>query len=346
MGDEAGADRKTLVVWTQSSQSGIYVDLRLPIDSPGRSVESAKNLGVSPFPAALASTGTHAVQSLLIATDSLPCLLKQKSFAGVLDFKQGDTTASGEALKKDKALAELAASQAPGCIPLCTCLWRRDLDFQPPSGGFDIGVCASGPPDAGDGTILMRETGEDASYAEGWLRLKDTELGPFLALRLLSENGIADARDGYWVRANHRFAYAIGRPKTLEAARLLGCPTESIRIKDCVGKVLSDAIETTTTSTTEPHQILNIAFSYVAVAGEIDADGNWNIHHSINPELVGCRLVAGKNSSSSNELTCSRLRRVNVPGQEDDDVEQLIPRIGGDMTRRWRIMEQIACDLP
>ena len=36
IGDTLNADTTTLVLWTQSPQSGIYIDLRLPLHSPGR----------------------------------------------------------------------------------------------------------------------------------------------------------------------------------------------------------------------------------------------------------------------------------------------------------------------
>lgn len=145
-------------------------------------------------------------------------ILRQKSFAGIIDYKAGDTTSSGDAVKKDEILAKLAAERkedAKGST-LCTCFWRRDIDYQPPSGGLDIGVCASQVLAEEDGSVLLRETGDDASYAEGWFRLPHTNKGPFMALELLEEDGKA-GRVGYWVRSGNRFAYAIGRPKDPEA---------------------------------------------------------------------------------------------------------------------------------
>ncbi len=66
-----------------------------------------------------------------------------------------------------------------------------------------------------DGSVLLRETGDDGSYAEGWLRVPGSETGPFFALTLVSEGGQGrthsnNARTGYWVRAGNRFAYAVG----------------------------------------------------------------------------------------------------------------------------------------
>lgn len=335
LGDEEGADRDTLVLWTQTT-SGVYVDIRIRKSSPGRSIEAARQWGKL-YAGALASNGNF----LFTPNDPkhLLTILSQKSFAGVLNFQLGDTS-SGRALEKDSELRELAACQDPQAIPLCTCFWRRDLDYQPPSGGLDIGICASGPP-ASDGSILLRETGDDASYAEGWLRLAGTEKGPFLALKLVAENGHANARDGYWVRAGNRFAYAVGRPKTSEAANLLGCPEASTAIKDCVGKDLAQAIKSIST---DPQEILKIAFSYVAVAGEIDSDGSWRVHHSTNPELVGCHLVG---DPEKDEACCSRLVAVSGEAKTvNRQVDQVIPSEHGNITRRWQIVEQVDCDFP
>ncbi|KAL3893600.1 MAG: hypothetical protein SGARI_008067, partial [Bacillariaceae sp.] len=112
----------------------------------------------------------------------------------------------------------------------------------PPTGDLDIGVCASGPPNA-DGSIDLRETGQDGSYAELWHRLPGSEKGPFLALQLITENGSTE-RAGYWVRTGQHFAYAVGRPESAKAAALLGCHEQSSKLKDdCSGKSLKDAIE-------------------------------------------------------------------------------------------------------
>ncbi|KAL3931893.1 MAG: hypothetical protein SGARI_004099, partial [Bacillariaceae sp.] len=127
IGDEAGADKDTLVLWTQAPKSGIYVDVRLPQNSPGRSKELAEAAGFQPRPEALAGTGmTTTSSSKPSAEDLLEMFTEQKSFAGVMEFTLGDTT-SGEALQKDVELAKLAAAAATATtdsLPLCTCFWR------------------------------------------------------------------------------------------------------------------------------------------------------------------------------------------------------------------------------
>ena len=148
-------------------------------------------------------------------------LYRQTSFAGQLQYTEGDTT-SEEALAKDAPLAQLAQVASSkngnnGAIGLCTCFWRRAIDYQSPSGGLDIGVCA--PPNT-DGSIDLRETGDDASYAEGWHRLPHSNEGPSFALTPISGNG---ERTGFWVRTGNYFAYAIGPPKDSDAAKTSGC---------------------------------------------------------------------------------------------------------------------------
>jgi hypothetical protein len=271
---------------------------------------------------------------------------------------------SGQALKKDKILADLARQISPdgddddaGRVGLCTLFWRRDLDFQPPSGGLDIGVCASGIPTATDkdGSILLRETGDDASYAEGWRRLPGTSTGPFMALELVSENG--HERSGYWVRAGNHFGYAVGRPKDAAAAAALHCSSCAATIHERVGVSLEHATQPML-SRSHPEQALDAVASYLCVAGDInDATGQWRILHSTNPELVGCLLVQHQNNSNdggdSNEaddfLCCSRLvsrdaASLSVVGEtvyqilQDDN--------GADVTRQWKIAELTDCSLP
>jgi hypothetical protein len=353
LGDESGADRDTLVLWTQSSRSGIYVDIRLPLGSPGRCFAAAREW-VEPYPAAIAAiSAVRTIPKGLLSKSplDLAILLRAKSFAGVLDLRIGDTTPSGQAAKKDILLAELAAAAAnsqDGALPLSTLFWRRDLDYQPPSGRLDIGVCASEPPSRVDNSMLLRETGDDASYAEGWLRLPGSEQGPFLALQLTSENGQdVGTRDGYWVRAGNRFAYAVGRPTSPEAARLCQCTEASARIHECVGQCLSEAI-----GTADAVEILNLAFGYVALAGEVLVDDAgttcWTIRCSTNPELVGCHLFG---NPENDEFCCSRLIPVLVDvaggiSAKRQHVDQIIRLSNCDWTRRWEIMEQIDCDLP
>ena len=333
LGDSRGADRDTLVLWTQSRDSGIYVDLRLPIDSPGRSLEAAQKAGIQARPSALAANGySDVAKKQLVSNRFVGATLHQKSFAGVLEYKPGDTT-SGEALTKDKILAQLATEGRKCAISLCTCFWHRDLDYQPPSGGLDIGVCASGAPHS-DGSILLRETGVDASYAEGWLRLPGTEKGPFMALALVSENDNENARRGYWVRAGNRFAYAVGYPTSAVSAAALKCPEKCVKIKEYIGQPLADVARSLAPVA---ETILDIIGSYGALAGEI-VDRNWKILCSTNPELVGCSLLG---DITADKFCCSRLT-----GHAAGDVIQAIPTDGATLTRRWKVLELIGCSLP
>lgn len=335
IGDAEGADRQTLVLWTQSASSGLYVDVRLPPDSPGRSAAAAQSLGFMPRPAALAATkGSLVLPPGVSVSDVLPVLCRQKSFAGVLTCSPGDTTASGLALSGDPILAATANKAAldESCIQLCTCFWRRDIDYQPPSGGLDVGVCASDPPGS-DGSVLLRETGEDASYAEGWLRLEGSQVGPFAALELVSENGLAGARKGYWVRAGTRFAYAVGRPVTAQAAAALGCFERSHELAGCVGKPLLEAA--TEISSLSSLDALDAVASCVAVAGEVDDEsGQWKIRCSTNPELVGCLLVGSRNDDNC----CSYLGSELTLGE---DVVQTLASHGDSpaRTRIWKVVE-------
>jgi hypothetical protein len=90
LGDSQGADRDTLVLWTQSRDSGIYVDIRLPIDSPGRSLEAAAAAGIKPRPSALVATCFQ--QKDKLSAKLIDVMLQQKSFAGVINYSIGDTT--------------------------------------------------------------------------------------------------------------------------------------------------------------------------------------------------------------------------------------------------------------
>ena len=338
LGDEAGADRSTLVLWTQSASSGIYVDIRLPLGSPGRSVEEAQKVGIVPRPSAIAANGfSNDAKRILLGQDGvLDIILRQKSFAGIIDYKDSDTTSSGDAVKKDEILAKLAAERKEDSkgLTLCTCFWRRDIDYQPPSGGLDIGVCASEVLAEEDGSGLLRETGDDASYAEGWFRLPHTNKGPFMALELLEEDGKA-GRVGYWVRAGNRFAYAIGRPKDSEAESASKVCRGSHIISTCVGEVLSDAISAISK---ESSDVLDIAGSYLCACGEISSEEAWMINHSTNPELVGCSIVGDLEKES---LCCSQI--ADSSGGKDI-IEQVL--IGGSIKRRWKIVELDGCTLP
>jgi hypothetical protein len=336
--DEQGADRTTLVLWNQTPVSGVYVDLRLPLNSPGRS----DTVGVSrtACPSAL-----RAITGELNGNDyDISLLTRQKSFAGVLNYQVGDTTENkGEALEKDQILTELCKDDK-AALPLCTCVWRRDIDYQPPSGGQDIGVCVSYSTQLPDGAVDLRETGGDGSYAEGWRRVGGTHQGPFMALELVSENG-NEGRRGYWVRTGHRFAYAIGRPTDVDLAKTLGCPTQSPLVKDQVGKTLEEVIKSMEADDdANKEQLLAVIGSYVAVCGDIDPEtGAWRISDSTNPGLVGCQLVGNTNEKS--EHCCSTLKSEAKDVQLGDIVDQVVSGHGL-YVRKWKVLELSGCSLP
>lgn len=346
-GDAENADTTTLVLWTQSPESGIYVDLRFPQGAPGRSKEAALQAGYTECPQALEGTGLSVPIGEAASAPPIELLTKQKSFAGILKFSWGDTTESGEALAKDTELADLAA-EAPsirGALPLCTCFWRRNIDFQPPTGSLDIGVCASGAPNAEDGSIDLRETGDDGSYAELWHRLPGSNDGPFLALELISENDFD--RVGYWVRTGNFFAYAVGRPKTPNAATSLGCHAKSGDIESAVGKSLLEAV---TYLESEANNQIQLIGSYIAMAGVVEQVAiesspktwMWKIQHSTDPALVGCLLVG----SRSEELCCSTITAEDASGSTKATNEIVIGDILSQFivgnegrVRKWKVVE-------
>lgn len=88
--DTAGANRDTLVLWTQAPESGIYVDLRLPKNSPGRAIVGAC---CPPCPSAVAATGMTeaAKKQILLNRDTryYDALLQQKIFCGRARFAIG-----------------------------------------------------------------------------------------------------------------------------------------------------------------------------------------------------------------------------------------------------------------
>mmetsp|Transcript_43497 Transcript_43497/g.92477 ORF Transcript_43497/g.92477 Transcript_43497/m.92477 type:complete len:272 (+) Transcript_43497:598-1413(+) len=258
--------------------------------------------------------------------------MKQKSFAGRhLQVSLGDTTTSGEALAKDKLLSALANNSGTA-IPLCTCFWKRDIDYQPPSGGLDIGVCTSSSPLESDGKVDLRETGDDASYSEGWRRLAGTHAGPFAALELLEENGVP--RKGFWAVAGNRFAYAVGRPERVTSS-VGSSALETPRIQDLVGMLLSNALESIMGSNETKVNKLTLAWSYCGVAGTINESDQWTIEHSINPNLIGCDLIESKTRTKN---TCSYLAQTAARREIIDQV--LIDHNKGKNTiRRWKIVE-------
>ena len=320
-----------MVVWTQAP-CGIYVDLRLPAGAPGR------RGGTTRRPEALlARSGSG--NSECASDEERAILMQQKSFAGRLHYSSGDTT-DGRALREDGALANLA-QQSESVLPLCTCYWERDIDYQPPTGGLDVGVCATGPMNA-DGTLDMRETGDDAGYAEGWRRMVGTSDGPFVALELVSEDGKDGCRSGYWVRTGNRFAYAVGRPNDEESSVMLGCHPQSGKVKQCVGMSLSEALDSLTADNEVGKlEAIDIASTYVAVVGEVDSNGSWHVLASNLANLVGCDLVCGGNEAS---LCCSSLcvacNDAEVDVGEGALVDQkIVNGSGGHVVRRWRLVE-------
>ena len=334
--DSGVFDRETLVHWTQAP-CGVYVDIRLPHDSPGRSVDAAAAAGFFPNPAGLAASADTASLPGQISAQVYESIMAQKSFAGQLYMAFGDT---GVALELDQTLAKLSKNvDAP--IPLCTCYWQRLVDYRPPSGGLDVGVCASSlVENSNDGTIELRETGDDGSYAEGWLRLPKSGDGPYMALELVEDGGVP--RKGFWVRAGNRFAYAVGRPETEEATARLQCERGSDSIAGQVGKSLKEATSDDVVSA------LRQAMSYVAIMGTIRESGEWYIESSTRPDLVGCTLLDG----SPGKLVCSALIKCNQAGQEEGQyVTQVSLRSAEgsatpDWKRVWRVVETKGCELP
>jgi len=286
-------DKDTLVHWIQAP-SGMYVDVRIPKDSPGYDISAAS---CAKRPAALAGKMEAAVWQ-----EHSKILVKQSSFAGILQVSLGDST-DGSALRQDKKLQAL--HQSKPLLPLCVCHWHRQVDYRPPTGNPDVGVCVSAAaPD--NGWLWLRETGQDASYAEDWWRPTDSANGPFVALELM-EN---DHRKGYWVRAGKYFAYAVGRLHELGVAKSL---TEAL------DGIISE------------EERCEIVSSYVGVAGEVNEKGNWVIHHSLNPELVGCSLFG------DTELSCSQITK------DGDVIKQILC---DKRSRNWKVVELTPGALP
>lgn len=343
IGDTANADRDTTVLWTQSSESGIYVDLRLPKTSPGLSVEAAQAGNIVPRPSALtgtlSSSNTDNTEALL---PHLPVLLQQKGFAGVLTITAGDTKSNGRATAADATLQRLA-NDAKALIPLCTCFWRRDVDYQPPTGDLDIGICASASSLDATQHLLLRETGADASYAEDWSRPQSTAKGPFMALELVDNDDSNDnGRKGYWVRAGDCFAYAVGRPTKGGGG-----------IHTCVGKSLAEATQMLAPNNgVDDKERLALLVSYVSVAGRIHTaeagKEEWRIECALNPELVGCILVAPAAGQTTNwDLLCCRLEKVNDMNRASEYVEQvMVDDQGQEVRRTWKVVELTDCSLP
>jgi hypothetical protein len=327
IGDVEGADRDTLVLWTQTPVSGLYIDLRLPKESPGGSLALARSAGYVPTPSALEARSFSVTDPSNLSSEEIDTLLRHKSFAGQLLYTLGDTT-SGKALAEDDVLAQLAKDATVGALGLCTCFWRRDIDYQPPSGGLDVGVCASSPPNA-DGSIDLHETGADASYSEGWLRLPGSAGGPTFAFKLKSESEVE--RPGYWVRTGEYFAYAIGRPKDSNTAHSLGCHEGCSAVEESTGKSLREALQSIDSDLVAQ---LRIVGSYIGVCGKVTGNGVWNILHSTDPSLVGCTLI-GSDASSCSVLSIDKGKDKLELG---DVLNQYI--VGcNQVIRKWEVVE-------
>jgi hypothetical protein len=299
LGTSAAARDVSTFVWWMQSSAGVYIDLRLAVGIPGRQPADSRPIeGLVLNPLALqAVRASDTLYDLVVKNPSILDGLMDgstASFAGVLNVADGDTTTSGRALQRDSDLAN-------GEGELCTCLWHRHVDFQPPSGELDLGVCRIEPASPDDGSVFMRETGEDASYAEGW-RKYGGAIDPKMTLTLHSENGHTDLRTGYWLRLGERFAYVVGRPQSPGAAATLGCHEGSIHVASTVGsKNLAQCLE----GLSSLRDKLDVAMSYVAVMGHIDDAGQCLVHYSTNPELVGVVLPEGIVSDDGTMVTQS-----------------------------------------
>ena len=169
-----------------------------------------------------------------------------------------------------------------------------------------------------------------------------THQGPFLALELVSENG-HHARQGFWVRTGNRFAYAIGRPDDPATAAALGCPVESVTVKEHVGKTLEEAMKD---SPVPQAQKLAILGSYIGLAGEIfvtDDQEAWRILNSTHPGLVDCHLVG--EDMDEDDSCCSVLRGESSHPKVGDTVEQIV-KGDGSFVRKWKVVELSDCSLP
>ena len=251
-------------------------------------------------------------------------LLQQQSFAGILTVTEGDTTPHQVAVKNDPVLKQLSSSAAfcsSSSLPsLFTCHWERRIDCQPPATRLDVGVCAPQLPPLANGSILLRETGDDASYAEDWLLLgtgsssssSSSSICTSMAATLVTENGVK--RPGYWVWTSNRFAYAIGYPATGDDCRALGVPVGAAHVRHAAaGETLKEVLPKILQG--DHSAILDVLGSYIAVAGTVttrqDGTRDWIIQYSTHAELVGCSLLTegqdGEGTDSSR--SCSWIDR-------------------------------------
>lgn len=106
----------------------------------------------------------------------------------------------------DRQLAELAqqsgfAGQA--FLEGDVCRWRRDVDFQPPTGVPDEGRLEI------DGDVIV-EDGVHAAYREVWQRVEDST-GDWLARRWTADDGTPGGRECFLVAGGTWFLYARAR---------------------------------------------------------------------------------------------------------------------------------------
>eukprot|EP00977_Amphora_coffeiformis_P017237 scaffold5532_cov180-Amphora_coffeaeformis.AAC.4 len=344
LGQGGVQDRSTIVLWTQSECS-MYVDLRLPQGHPGRPDMIHQRLPARP--SALSANGYSQQAKKALSQDAqlYSALLQQQSFAGVLTVTKDDTTPHQVAVKEDPVLKQLSsstiASSCPSVLPpLFTCHWERRIDCQPPATRLDIGVCAPQLPPLANGSILLRETGDDASYAEDWLLLGtesgSSSSGSNMAATLVTENGVE--RPGYWVWTNNRFAYAIGYPTTEEDCKSLNVPVEVAQVKQATaGQTLKELLPKILDG--DQSATLDVLGSYVAVAGTVtthqDGTRDWIIQYSTHAELVGCSLLTeGKDGEDPDSLrSCSWMEHWDAT-----DLQQHVRSENGkSLVRIWKV---------
>ena len=136
--------------------------------------------------------------------------------------------------------------------------WRRDLDYQPKTGGADAGRLSF------DGDLLVEE-GRDVPYVEHWRRAGDAS-SPCVGVRLREATG---ERLGVIVRVGEVFMAARGRPRTIAGQD---------RLPDRIGSA-KDLIEA--------QDLVDMEVSF----GVICAEG-WFIERSSLPFREGVRFSA------------------------------------------------------
>jgi hypothetical protein len=88
------------------------------------------------------------------------------------------------------------------------CVWKRVIDFQPPSGRRDIGRMVFVHPDK------LQEYGIEAAYSETWERVVDDKNEHCYALQLLDKRELVEPESYLLVSGNH-FIHARNRPAGL-----------------------------------------------------------------------------------------------------------------------------------